>query len=127
MPVATPLRLWSILCLALLMCATGLAKQPAPTLTAHDRALFKFLDSLEIEDFKKAPLVRVRYGYNKDDESRGFVISEKEGKALILLGDLTTLLLEKHGTDPKGDDYVGWRKVTFAQEAASMEKAFQKK
>lgn len=124
--MALPFRF--ALCLALFASLTALAKPPpAPKLTAHDRALFKLLDSLEIEDFKKAPLVRVRMGLNRGDEPRGFLIWEKEGKAFVLLGDLTTLLLEKSGSDPKEDDFVGWRKVTFAQEVASMDKAFAKK
>ena len=125
--MTSPVPRWIGLGIALLLHANASAKAPLESLTAKDRALFKWLDTLQIEDFKKAPLVRVRMGNDPGDEPRGFMIWEKEGKAMILLGDLTTMLLEKKGTDPKEDDYVGWRKVTFAQEVASMERAFSKK
>src|SRR5262245_51802812 len=106
--------------------AGGKEKAATAGLTAEDRRLFEWFDGLDLEDLRSARLVRVRTGgvsyvgnekERQTDEPRGFLLWEKERQFRVLLGDLTAVTLERAGTSPKDDDYVGWREVTPAAEA----------
>jgi hypothetical protein len=54
------------------------------------------------------------------DEPRAFLLWEKDGKFRAVLGDLTVATFEKSGTDPKQDDFTGWRSATPDEEVAQL-------
>jgi hypothetical protein len=104
------------------------AAEAGEHLTVEDRELLAWFDTLGIEDFTHAPLIRVRYRviYTETpkvrhvDEPRAFLLSEKDGRFRVLFGDLTVSSFERFGTDPERDDYVGYRPVSLEEDTVPL-------
>lgn len=104
------------------------AAEKGAQLTAEDRELLAWFDTLGTEDFTHAPLIRVRnrviYDGNPKvrhvDEPRAFLLAEKDGQFRVLFGDLTVSTYERYGTDPERDDYVGYRPVPLEEDATQL-------
>src|SRR5206468_3571575 len=116
------------------------ARQPAPTLTARDRALFAWFDTLGLDDYTSAALVRVRTGQSltmnwpdgrqdppQMDEPRGFLLGERGDVFRVRLGDLRLLYLKRSGTDRADREFVGYSRVSYPREVATLLKTLRKK
>lgn len=117
------------LTLVLLCTRDSGARDRAPRLTKADRELFAWFDTLGFEDPSKARLIRVVFGIAYDfgePEPRGFLVSVKEGVFRVRLGNLTAAELKRSGTNPKDEEYLGWREVAPAAEAARLERELRK-